>query len=360
MLGAWWGLTTVPTGWALLPVIGVAVGVVLLWRLPGLATPLVGARPAVAVLVPIRNEELRISRTVAAIRGQLRAGDELVVVDDASDDLGAIYAAHEGARVLDAPPLPEGWAGKCWALWHGVHHTEAPVLVFCDADTVLADGALDRLVAAAVAGDGLVSVQPWHALGTRPTERLALLPNVVALMASGACTPFGHRAAALMAFGPVLACRRSTYLAVGGHADASVRARVVEDLFLARRFAAHGRPVQVAAGAGLASAWMYPGGGRELFEGIARSLRGGVRAAPWWATAGVVAWVWALAGGPLAWPGWYLAGVAQLWWAGRRVGRYGLGAAVAYPVLLVGFVAMMLRALTGRSARWRGRAVTTG
>ncbi len=79
--------------------------------------------PEVAILIPARNEAASIGavlRSHAATRYPGRVS--VVLVDDASEDATARIAAEvarEAPRpihIVAAPPLPEGWTGKLWAL----------------------------------------------------------------------------------------------------------------------------------------------------------------------------------------------------------------------------------------------------
>src|SRR5690349_6967385 len=93
------------------------------------------------------------------------------------------------------------------------------------------------------------------------------------------------------AFGPCLLTSAEDYRLVGGHA--AVRAEVVEDVALARRFDAERLPVTVFAGWRAVEFRMYPNGVRQLVEGWTKNLASGVglvdplpaAIAVWWVTA---------------------------------------------------------------------------
>ena len=347
--------------------IGWACGWVLVVRLPGLVLSAVTAaeaagRPAVAVVVPARDEAASIAALLASVLPQLRPGDELVVVDDGSRDATASIAAAAGARVARPDgPLPDGWTGKCRACDHGARVTAAPILVFLDADVTLAPGALDRLAAAAAtdaAGDGgiLVSVQPWHRT-RRAYEQCSLPFNLAAVLGTGLGSPWAGRVRGRFAYGPVLATGRAAYERAGGHAAPAVRGSVVEDLALARCY--EGR-VTVAVDRSVAEFRMYPGGWRDLVAGWRKNIAAGASGAPWWTIALMVGWLWSVIGAPATgWPWWAMSAL-QLWWFGRRVGRWQPWAYVAGPLLAVLFlVVLVLSAIDRRRGvtRWRGRDV---
>jgi 4,4'-diaponeurosporenoate glycosyltransferase len=342
------GLALYATGWLL--------GWSLLWstrRVPVVAS---GApRASVAVVVPARDEEGSLPHLLAGLVDQLRPGDELLVVDDHSADRTVEIAMSFGARTMSAPELPPGWVGKPHACAAGAAATTAPVLVFLDADVRPGAALLDGLGAAVEPG-AVTSVQPWHDAVT-PGERLTLLANVVALMGCGAFTVGGGRFGTTVAFGPVLAVERTTYDAVGGHAAATVRASLTEDIALAR---AVGRAHLFTARHD-ATFRMYPRGLAESVAGWSRTMAAGLASTPWWLTVAVAAWVWSLAGGPFtSWVAYPLSAL-QVWVVGRRAGRVGPVLAALYPLLVVILVVIVLRAgwLRARgTTSWKGREVT--
>jgi 4,4'-diaponeurosporenoate glycosyltransferase len=320
-----------------------------------------GARPPISVVVPARNEAELIGRMLAGVLQQLGADDEVIVVDDHSTDATAELARAQGATVVAAPVLPDGWAGKPHACAFGAAHAgsePARVLVFLDADVGPGPGLLDALAAKVVAEPrALVTVQPWHRT-ERLIENASLLFNLAALMGSGACSVLGPTVAGRVAFGPVLACRRSRYDELGGHAHPDVRAAVLEDIALARRFETVDISVGVAGGTEFR---MYPDGWRSLVQGWTKGMGIGLDATPWWAVLGVAGWMWSLAGGWLASPWFWVASAVQLWVLGRVAGRWSPLAVVLHPLLTAGFVVIVVRSVVlrrlGRTVAWKGRRV---
>ncbi len=341
--------------WALYAA-GWTVGWLLLWSTRRVPPAAVTARPAVAVIVPARDEAHALPTLLASLLPQLRPGDELVVVDDHSRDATVDVARACGAGVVIAADLPLGWVGKPHACWTGTAATAAPVLAFVDADVRPGPQLLDRLVAAVATDPGsVVSVQPWHD-AIRPGEQLTALANVVALMGSGAFTVAGTRLAADVAFGPVLALDRRAYRRVGGHAHPDVRASLTEDIALAR-LVGHARLYSDRRDATFR---MYPLGARQAVGGWSRTIAHGVGATRWWLLLGVVAWVWSLAGGLFT--GWlaYPLSALQVSVLARRAGRLTPLLAALYPILVITLVVVVARAAWLRAvghATWKGRRV---
>lgn len=351
------------TGTLIVCSVGLVVGCWLLWRIPSPA----GAADLrdVAVVIPARNEERSLPVLLESLADQRPA--ELVVVDDHSADGTAGVAARAGVTVTTAPDLPEGWTGKAWACWNGAQATTSPTLVFVDADTRFQPGGLGQVVGELSRRGGLVSVQPFHLPG-RHYERLAAFFNVVGMMGVDAFTPLQHRLTPTGAFGPCLTTTRSDYEATGGHAG--VRAEVVEDVALSRRYTAAGLPVTCFGGGGVVDFRMYPDGPAQLVEGFTKNFgRGAVGTRP---VTLVLVFVW-ITGAILAVAGVrrfspaavapYAGYVVQLGWMLRRIGRFGWWPALLYPVPLVFFMGVFARSLVltylRREVTWRGRTIRT-
>jgi hopene-associated glycosyltransferase HpnB len=116
-----------------------------------------GGLPGLVAVVPARNEAAVVGRAVASLLNQdYPAPLHVVLVDDHSDDGtddAALAAAAgslrpEGLTVERAPALPQGWAGKVWAMRTGVEAApDAAYLLFTDADIEHPPGGLRQLVA---------------------------------------------------------------------------------------------------------------------------------------------------------------------------------------------------------------------
>ena len=263
-----------------------------------------------------------------------------------------------GARVIGAPDLPAGWAGKPHACHVGAQASANEVLVFLDADVCLAPGTLDALAAQLDAHpDELVSVQPHH-VTVRAHEQASVLFNVVAMMGSAACTPWGERVPTHVAFGPVVGVRREAYERLGGHAHPDVRAAVLEDIALARRFPRS----RLFAGTATGTTFrMYPRDLGQVVEGWTKGVGIGFDATPWWAVVLTAAWVTSLAGGVVTSVWFALASLVQFGVFARRVGRFRWWAVAAFPVWVLLLVVVLGRSLwrrrRGGTVTWKGRAL---
>jgi glycosyltransferase involved in cell wall biosynthesis len=59
-----------------------------------------GARPAVSVVIPVKDDSVALARCLAALAAQSRAADEIIVVDNGSSDDSAQTAEAAGATVI--------------------------------------------------------------------------------------------------------------------------------------------------------------------------------------------------------------------------------------------------------------------
>ncbi|MFN2432805.1 MAG: TIGR04283 family arsenosugar biosynthesis glycosyltransferase [Gemmatimonadota bacterium] len=103
--------------------------------------------PSIAVVIPTLNEALALETALQAIGAQLRAGDELWVVDAGSRDATVTIAARHARLIEGAPPR-----GR--QLNDGARRAATDALLFLHADCVLPPGGLDE-VRAALADPGV-------------------------------------------------------------------------------------------------------------------------------------------------------------------------------------------------------------
>jgi hypothetical protein len=337
------------------------------WWLCGRVHPLPSSSagaPALSVVVPARDEERTLPTLLAGLRRQTVPPVETIVVDDGSTDRTATVAVDGGARVVVAGPVPEGWTGKASAVHHGVAEASGDVVVVLDADIDPGPDLVARLGATLSDGGGLVSVQPYHRV-VRWWECASAFFNLVAVMGSGLASPtWPKRPSITTAFGPVMICRRAPVLERIAHQ--SVRGSVLDDVALARRFAADGEPVRAFAGRGVVEFRMYDRPA-ALVDGWTKNFASGAATVPLGRLALIVLWiaacltsgVWVF-GGSLAAIVAYVAFAAQCFVQLRQVGSFGIVAAALYPLLAVVFVtvfAVSLVLTVRGEVRWKGRRV---
>jgi chlorobactene glucosyltransferase len=219
--------------------------------------------PLVSCIIPARNEADSIAALLTGLRCQRYPNIEVIVVDDASEDatievVARCREADPRIKLVSAPPLPQGWTGKCNACRHGTAAAVGEYLLYLDSDVWLTDeNAIGGMVAYARTNDvDLLSLVPRQVLGSF-MERL-LLPAVYTIMAlelfpyGATNNPRSRKAAAV---GQCLFFKREAYEAVGGHE--SVKGEIAEDMAFAKLVKAAGMRLTLLDGGNVMSVRMY-------------------------------------------------------------------------------------------------------
>ena len=176
-------------------------------------------RGSIAVVVPAKNEENVICKTVQAIiEGRSRRNIRVIVVDDGSTDATAeavrqTFAGDPRVKVFSKPN-----GGKASALNFAYRKTRCQIVIAIDGDTILEAGAIDKLAqhfddpsVGAVAGKVTVGnqvnlmtrFQALEYVTSQNLDRLAFEPfNAIAVVP-----------------GAIGAWRRKAVLSVGGYAE---------------------------------------------------------------------------------------------------------------------------------------------
>jgi hypothetical protein len=245
--------------------------------------------PTVSLLVPMRNEAATLAQHLPAMLSQSGIS-ELIVLDDESSD-GSAELAHSiltdrsqadpsvagsrrsaTARLVRGAPLPAGWVGKNWACAQLAGAASGDLLVYCDADVLLAPGAIEAVLQAmARQRADVFSVFPRQLTGSLGEALLTPLIDDVLLC----FLPFGLLSvdvpAAATANGSLLALNRRALSELAGFA--AVRSEIVEDVAIARRARQAGLTLGLALGGELVRTRMYRGYGQAV-TGLGRGLLG--------------------------------------------------------------------------------------
>jgi glycosyltransferase involved in cell wall biosynthesis len=128
-----------------------------------------------SAIVPAFNEAARISRVLTAI-SSAQFVDEIIVVDDGSqDDTARVAASHNGARVTR---LPQN-RGKAAAMWAGARQASNHVVVFLDADLLnLTPGHVDDLVRPVLCGEADMTVGQFRSGSVFVTAWMRFCPAI--------------------------------------------------------------------------------------------------------------------------------------------------------------------------------------
>jgi len=109
-------------------------------------------RPRVTVLIPAFNEEKTIADTILSIKAQTYPIEEIIVVDDGSTDKTGEIAKSLGAKVVRTP---RNTGTKARAQNFGLQFVKTEVVVMVDADTVLKEDAIEKILPALSDGETL-------------------------------------------------------------------------------------------------------------------------------------------------------------------------------------------------------------
>lgn len=278
----------------------VTLNVALNWRLFAGPSPrdfgTAVSAPLVSVLVPARNEALRITPCLQSLVAQDYPHYEILVLDDHSHDETAEVVLSMGftrgkmgpRRLLAGLALPEGWTGKSWACHQLAAAARGKYFLFTDADTAHEPAALGAFIGHALDTDAaLLSAWPRQVTGTWCEH--AVIPLVYVLLLGAlphyllrrlqqrpeyARATSKHRLETLgAANGQYILFRRDAYETIGGHA--AVRGHLVEDVALGRLVAARtaeGLRLINCDGSRMVRCRMYTSFA-EVWEGFTKNLR---------------------------------------------------------------------------------------
>lgn len=339
--------------------------------LPRLRADAAMVGPLVSVIIPARNEEENIERTVRAFLAQTYEALEVIVVDDASTDatahiLDRIASEDRRLRVISGAALPAGWLGKPWALHQGSVVASGEILIFVDADIVYAPPAIAGAVAELHrSGTAMVTLFPDMVMSSF-WERVAM-PQLAIVAYSFLPTWLSSRTTTVrlaIGGGTGNMMRRLDYDAVGGHEG--LRDAVVDDVAIARKIRRSGRRTTVVRAEHLISVRMYAGG-RAVIEGFTKNTFAVFNRSYFWTIAfailgvafHVMPYMLAATGSVLSLVTVGIITVTRLFLFGSL--RYRLDYAVwAHPFMVLFWTWISLRSMwiTGvrKQLAWRGRA----
>jgi glycosyltransferase involved in cell wall biosynthesis len=214
----------------------------------------------VSAIIPARNEEATIARTVESVDAQPEVS-EVIVVDDQSSDgtrsiLNAMASHMPKLRILSTGELPAGWVGKNYAASIGAAAARCEWLLFTDADTYHFPGSARRALTDAVDHDAvLVSYSPEQEM--KSFWERALIPFVYCrLAAKFSYSRINDRALPdAAANGQFLLMLRDAYRYVGGHR--AVAGEIVEDVSLAQLVKQKGYGIYFTTPIGIVRTRMY-------------------------------------------------------------------------------------------------------
>ncbi len=268
------GAATIALGLAAIPALLVVLNL-LLYRPPRPAERRAETMPAVAVLIPARDEERNIARAVEALQRNRQPELSIVVMDDHSEDrtaplVQAMAAEDPRVRLLHAPPLAPGWSGKTNACRALAAATQEEIMIFVDADVFMAADGVARIVDYLQrSGADLISGFPRQETGSFVEKLIIPLIHFVLL---GYLPMIGAKLSRHPMFaagcGQLMAVRRSAYERVGGHR--TIKATRHDGIGMARAFRRAGLKTDLFDATPVASSRLYHNA-REVWNGLAKN-----------------------------------------------------------------------------------------
>lgn len=347
-------------------------------RAPPLPRGSAADAPAVAVLLPVRDEEHDVLPCVETLLSQSLPPFVLVVDDGSSDRTRGLVEGRargeERLAVVEAGGLPGGWGGKVHALAVGEAElvrrgVVAEWIVTTDADTRHGPELLARALAAA-RGYGLDAVSVAGRQEAKGVAENVSTPAVYALLdlLLGDWREAAAGGGPAVANGQLVLVRREALAAIGGFG--AVRGALIDDVALAGRLREAGFSTGFFRAPQHLHIRMYRGG-RETFRGWRRNLGGLLAGRPWTLAAALAG----LLAPPLAVAALILRGrrAAAAWtWAAGAAASAALRAtagqqaawALLYPADALALAATLTAGvsdrLRGAPAVWKGRRIGSG
>ena len=329
--------------------------------------------PNVSVIIPARNEENTLPTLLNSLSGQLSSQDEIIVVDDHSEDRTKAVAEKSAVKVLESLPTPEGWLGKTWACYQGARIASGEILVFLDADTVLEKNGFKNTIEKYVEKDGVLSIHPYHKMRNL-YEQLSAFFNIIMMAGMGTFTFLGSRIKPIGLFGQVVVMKKQHYLDSGGHDK--VKGEILEDLAFGSELQKKGVEIHCLGGRSAISFRMYPNGIRELINGWSKGFAMGAAKTPLPLLILIIAWISGSLGTTRGlieviittnnvqiaiWGSLYILYVAQIYWMLVRIGNFKFYTALFYPIPMAFFVIVFthsfVRIFIARNVKWKGRKI---
>jgi glycosyltransferase involved in cell wall biosynthesis len=188
-----------------------------------------GVVEAYSVVIPAHNAARFVTDAIASVRAQSVAAEQVIVVDDGSQDDTAARAGAAGAVVLRDSPA----RGPAWARNHGTRATRTPLVAYLDADDRWRSTHMATLLPLVAGRDDVVGFGSAETFGDRAGSVTRFLP------ASEGALDLGE---SLLTHSPVVQSGTVLPVAlwerVGGY-DESMQSAEDYDFWL--RIALHGR-----------------------------------------------------------------------------------------------------------------------
>ncbi|MBO9129155.1 glycosyltransferase family 2 protein [Bacillus sp. 165] len=351
--------------------LSIFMGIVLFWKIPFCKSLAINSKlPQLSVIIPARNEEVNLQVLLPSLLAQKMSIHEIIVVDDHSDDRTKWIAEKAGVKVLSLSSLPDGWMGKGWGCWKGAEEATGNILLFLDADTIMEQGGITRLLEYYRKEGGILSLHPYHRM-KRPYEFLSSMFHMVIMASIGAFHMFRSKTNSAGAFGQCLVCDREEYFKFDGHS--AVKGELLEHMAFGQHVIEQGGKVSCISGKNVISMRMYPNGLVSLIYGWTKSFAKGASATKLIYLFPIIIWINGLVTVSLQFVlikepvhlevivFFYGLFLLQWYWILSRIGNFGWISALLFPIHVMFFVLVFfssfLKIFILRSVSWKGRTI---
>jgi chlorobactene glucosyltransferase len=214
-------------------------------------------------MIPARNEEQNIGRCLTSVLKQDYPNFEVLVLDDNSSDrtaeiVGRIGGEDGRVHLIKGKPLPDGWAGKCFACHQLSQNARGSWLLFIDADTISRPHMVRSTLQLAIINNAaMLSGFPRQKV-SGVTQKIVIPILFYFLVMSWFPLWLFHswkKPGPTLAIGQFLLFKREDYLGIGGHE--SVKSRIMEDVWFGIEMHRHGLRILSVNLSGVLTTKMY-------------------------------------------------------------------------------------------------------
>jgi chlorobactene glucosyltransferase len=295
-------------------------------RVPNRKSKVPRTAPLISILVPARNEEENIRTCLESLQKQDYPNFEILVLDDNSRDSTAAIVnemATKDSRINlhFGEPLPDDWAGKCFACYQLAQKAKGDWFLFVDADTTHEPYMLRSVLALAKElKTSLLSGFPRQLATTFPQK--VIMPIFYFILLGWLPLWWLHRSKTpkpSMAIGQFLFFSKDEYWRIGGHK--AVKSKIVEDVWMGIEVSRKGGRHIAVDLSNVVSTQMYRDIG-EMWNGLGKSIYSVAAMAPMGLVALiVVAYFLYIAPFFWLWNGFFMATEEPLIWRGVVVSQ---------------------------------------
>ena len=230
----------------------------------------------VSILIPARNEYHNLKQCLDSLIKLDYSNIEILVLNDRSTDQTAelvedYQKIDKRIQLLQGNDLPDGWIGKHWACHQLSEYAKGTIILFMDADTVLANTIVSKAVLAMnKQSSDLLSLVPGRKANCLIEKLTFPFIDWMTLCWLPVKLASSSKSAYLSAnFGQFMMFRKEAYISIGGHSY--LRENLLDDFELGREIKRNGLKWSLYDGSKDVTTRMYSSS-REAFTGLSRSI----------------------------------------------------------------------------------------